>query len=83
MVMRGKHEADAQFIDALRDHSRREVEVDAQRLKDICRADPRGDCAVAMFGDRDTRGCADERHSGRDIEGPGSIATRATGVHDA
>src|SRR2546427_2537598 len=65
----------------------RELEIDAERLDDVGGAAERGAAetrhgAIAVLRDLEPGAGHHERGGGRDVEGPGRVTARATGVDE-
>ena len=80
MECRREKESNACFLEAPLDDGRAGGDVHAERLEEIRAAALAGDRPVAVFGDAHAACRHDQRGDRRDVEGVGSIATRAARV---
>jgi len=83
VMIGGKHEADAHFIDARPDLRRRQVDIHAEGFEYVGAARLRRDRTATMFGDACASRRGDEHRGGRDVEGLRTVATRAASVYQA
>ncbi len=77
MMRRREHEADAGLVDAPADPLGRELDIDTERAQHVGSARARGQCPVAVLGDRHARARHDEGRAGRDVIGARGVAAGA------
>ena len=80
VVARREAEADAGRVDAGRDAIRSELDRDAERFEDVCRAAVGGRGAVAVLHDPHTRTRRDQRSHRRDVDGARAVAAGAARI---
>ena len=83
MMVGRKHEADAATGDRFGHLLRPEVDAGAQCLQHVGCSRARGDTAVAVLGHGTAGSCDDEHRGSGNVEGMGTIATRADDVDEA
>ena len=81
VVVRRKHEADADLFNAARNRLRRQIELDAKRLNDIGAARAAADAAPAMLADLGARRRRHKHRTGRNIESVRPVTASAHNVH--
>jgi hypothetical protein len=77
-----EQKADSNFVNALPDLLRRQIQIHAQLAEDIGAAALAAGSAVAMLGDADSGSCRDKRHRRADVERTGFVAACAAGVEE-
>src|SRR5438270_4725142 len=75
-----KQESDSHGFQAFGDASRRQSDIDSQRLNYISRSTLRSIATIAMLCDPDTRPGHGERGGSRDVESSAGIAAGAAGI---
>ena len=80
VVVGGEHEADTDFVNALPNLLRCQIDIDAQRFEYVGTARLRGNRTSAVLGDAHSSGSGDEHGGSGNIESLRTIATGAARI---